>query len=142
MSIKTKGKIGEGKVKEKGLVWMVVVGNKPSGKGSPGGILEAFISLGRNSHPPATVSECHKTSKKIKKSYKKGCPSSSRLLLVLAPATSSPSRLLIALVLAPHSHLPRWQPRPPPRPCSRRCPLPCRGALGFRRGVRGAPAKP
>ena len=51
MSIKTKGKIGEGKVKEKGLVWMVVVvvvvvGNKPSGKGSPGGILEAFYFLG------------------------------------------------------------------------------------------------
>ena len=51
MSIKTKGKIGEEKVKAKGLVWMVVVvvvvvvGNKPSGKGSPGGILEAFYFL-------------------------------------------------------------------------------------------------
>jgi len=47
MSIKTKGKIGEENVKAKGLVWMVVVvGNKPSGKGSPGGILEAFYFLG------------------------------------------------------------------------------------------------
>ena len=65
MSIETKGMmIGEENVKAKGLVWMVVVGNKPSGKGSPGGILEAFISLGRNSHPATTVLECHKTSKK------------------------------------------------------------------------------
>jgi len=48
MSIKTKGKIGEENVKAKGLVWMVVVvvGDKPSGKGSPGGILEAFYFIG------------------------------------------------------------------------------------------------
>jgi len=46
MSIKTRGKIGEENVKAKGLVWMVVVvGNKPSGKRSPGGILEAFYFL-------------------------------------------------------------------------------------------------
>ena len=48
MSIKTKGKIRDENVIEKGLVWMVVVvvGNEPSGKGSPRGILDAFYFLG------------------------------------------------------------------------------------------------
>jgi hypothetical protein len=45
MSIETKGKIWEENVNAKGLVWMVmVVGNKPSGKRSPGWT-EAFYFL-------------------------------------------------------------------------------------------------